>query len=464
MGKYAALFNSKVNFTFVDPVFAWIRQADRLVKDGHKLVFTPEVMRDPTDGAELYGAGVQYGMLMRAAQRSMPANGRPALINLSWDGGNTGYASRSSSPICIQVMNCNAAPVNCLGLIGYVPHLETSDGWADTDELKHAKFHLLQECISTVVRFIEEHAQHGFKCVLGGQKMFLFPRLAAMTLDTPERAKYFGLQNQRSCGFCRLRNGRSLWRLSRRQDSQLLSLLMGWATREAHTKPAISQRAKARAKLKRHGWNYKRRCRLMDVANHCLLDTPQFPLTPFAGLLHYERMHTFFINYCTYLMDALSQLVPKEKYNIVNDIVRQCHQFRDSCSGRTHPRLKSVLKMTHLTAERRVRAIFYWAHVLGTRADVIVAPMRTNAQVAVATLQLLLIAVRGHRAYTRVELDTIFIDVGSEFFKTMEKMSQFLEQERVRKGQEAHARNPDNTRPPVPFKRQRRCSNTFVTH
>ena len=239
---------------------------------------------------------------------------------------------------------------------------------------------------------------------------------------------------------------------------------MGWANREVHTKAEISQRAKARSKLKRHGWNYKNKCRLSDVARDCLLPTPQFPKTPFAGLLHYERMHTFFINYCTYLLEILSALVPKAKYNAVNEIVRRCHVFRDPVSGRTHPRLKSILKMTHLTAERRVRAIFYWSHVLGTRAECIPTPMKMHAQVAVSTLQLILIAVRGHRAYTRAELDTIFIEVGSEFFKSLEIMSQFLDEKRMQNGHVAHARNPANTRPPVPFKRQRRCVylNQFV--
>ena len=194
----------------------------------------------------------------------------------------------------------------------------------------------------------------------------------------------------------------------------------------------------------------------MDVALHCLVDTPQFPNTPFSGLCHYERMHTFFINYCTYLLEILSELVPKEHINLVHERVRRCHQFRDPISGRTHPRLPSVLKMTHLTAERRVRAVFYWAHILGTSADVIIPAMRMHATVVVSTLQLVLIAVRGHRAYTSAELNVIFRDVASEFFRSLETLSQFLENKRMRTGQLAHEKNPDNTRPPVPFKRQKR--------
>lgn len=48
-----------------------------------------------------------------------------------------------------------------------------------------------------------------------------------MSLDTIERVKYFCLRNVRSCGFCRLRNGRSSTRQSRRQDPELLRLFLG---------------------------------------------------------------------------------------------------------------------------------------------------------------------------------------------------------------------------------------------
>ena len=156
-------------------------------------------------------------------------------------------------------------------------------------------------------------------------------------------------------------------------------------------------------------------------------------------------------------MELFAELVPSEKYAQVHASVLQCQQFRHPVSGCGHPRLSSVLKMTHLTAERRVRAIFYWAHVLGTRADVIEpSGMRIHAQVAVSALQLMLIAVRGHRAYTKDELETIFVDVGTQFFRSLEALAQEADRSRMRRGNTAHLKNPDRNRPPVPFKRQRR--------
>ena len=450
----------RVNFCFMDPVYVWIMQAVELVTQGYTLRFHPRRMQHPRDRQDAFGAGVQYGLLLRKAKMSIPDGGKVALMNLSWDGGDTGLATRSASPICIQVMNVNDSPVCSVGLVGYLPHLEVSDAYIGTELYKDAQFHLLQECVNKVVQCIEQRAEHGFRCRLEGEDMLLFPRLGTMTLDTPERVKYFGLRSQRTCPYCRLRNGRSCARKATRQDSRLLELLMGWAHREANTRVVISQRAKARKKLLHHGWNYKRRCRLMDVANKCLVRVFD---RPFAGLLDYERMHTFFINYCTYAMELLTALADPAKYAQAHASVKLCHQFRDPVTGKTHPRLPSILKMTHLTAERRVRAIFYWAHVLGTTADVIANPaMRMHAQIAVSTLQLLLISTRGHRAYTKDELDTIFLQVGGQFFRALEVLAQEVDNNRILRGQEAHARNPDRTRPPLPFKRLRRYVIIFV--
>ena len=318
----------------------------------------------------------------------------------------------------------------------------------------------LQMCIARVVSRIEARAVHGFRCVLDGRTNLYFPKLGGMSLDTKERQKYFGLRSQRACGFCRLRNGRSAARVGRRQDQQLLNLLLRWAWSDADGPGSglrKSQRAKARAKLLRHGWDYKKPCLLMDHARACLVHIPQYGPVPYAGLIHFERLHVFFINYCDYAMNSLAKLVTEEKYfRFVRSIVSACHQFRDPVTGVTHPRLGSVLKMTHLTAERRVKAIFYWAHILGTKAEIICERCRSHAQVLVSTLQLLLIASRGRRAYTEKELDVVFTDVGKEFFKSLDPIAEYHEERRLTTGRQAHERNPSRVQAPVPFKRLKR--------
>ena len=93
---------------------------------------------------------------------------------------------------------------------------------------------------------------------------------------------------------------------------------------------------------------------------------------------------------------------------------------------------------------------------MGTGAEVIEEPMRSPALVAVSTLQLLLIATRGHRSYTRSELDIIFLQVGHHFFSCLETMAEYVDAQRMATGAAAHASNPSRTRAPVPFKRMRR--------
>lgn len=118
--------------------------------------------------------------------------------------------------------------------------------------------------------------------------------------------------------------------------------------------------------------------------------------------------------------------------------------------------------MVHLTAEKRVRAIFYWAHVLGTSAQVIATAMRTPALVAVSTLQLILIASRGHRSYSAQELEVIYLQVGHQFFSALETLAEYVDQERMSTGARAHARNPTTTRPPIPFRRMKRSLRMHV--
>ena len=100
----------------------------------------------------------------------------------------------------------------------------------------------------------------------------------------------------------------------------------------------------------------------MEYAGDCI---PRIGNTLFGGLVRFERMHVYFINYTTYLMEPLIECVPKKLYGTVHKLFQQCHNFRDPISGSPFLRLPHILKMTHLTAERRVMAIFYWAHILG---------------------------------------------------------------------------------------------------
>ena len=296
-----------------------------------------------------------------------------------------------------------------------------------------------QTCIGFVLDAIEVRSRHGFECNIGGTKMWLFPRLGAMSLDTPERVRYFGLRSVRTCGICRLRKGRSVTRAASRHVSENIDYLYQQANGEARTRPLQKVRKRCREKLSRHGFDRKKRCRLMNHVKHCLVSIPECQPILFAGLVRYEAMHVYYIGYCSWLLTHLVRLVPTNKYRDVGDRVKSCHQFRDAITGSIHPRLPSLIRLTNFTAEKRVRAVFYWAHVLGLQADVIVPPCRWDAQCAVATLQLLLIATRGHRSYTSAELDTIFKNVGRQFFVHLESIAKYVDEQRV---QAAEADDP----------------------
>ena len=153
----------KIKFTFVDPVFVWLHQCVELLKLDKQLIWNSKVLTDSHSGDELFGSGVQYGLLLRAAQNSIPNDGFVALMNLSWDGGDTGFGSRSACPICLQVMNTNTGNENAVGLLGYLPKIEVSAVAKTTKEFQAASFYVQQTCIGKILTLIEAHSQHGFK-------------------------------------------------------------------------------------------------------------------------------------------------------------------------------------------------------------------------------------------------------------------------------------------------------------
>ena len=227
--------------------------------------------------------------------------------------------------------------------------------------------------------------------------------------------------------------------------------------KNARGRPQLRQRKRARDKLHRHGLDFKKRCRVTKHVDVALVRIDCFGERLFGGLCRYERMHVYFINYCTYVIELLVKSVATTHYGLVAAVVKQCHQFRDPQTGVTHPRLPDLLKMTHLTAERRVRAIFYWAHALGLRTDIIAdVTIRNVAQRTVSMLQLILIAVRGKRSYTSPELEVIFKEVGTQFFSALEILASHHEQKRYIKKRNDYLKNPAKHKEPVLFTKQER--------
>ena len=217
----------------------------------------------------MFGAGIQYSKLLQVASASIPATSKIALFNINWDGGNTGFGSRSCTPIHVQVMNTNSSSSMVVGLVGYLPNVDVPDGYKTHKNCVQARQHVLQTCIGHVLTAIEARATHGFRCDIGGNVMSFYPRVGVMSLDTPERVKYFGLRNKSSCGLCRRRKGRSAMRKStahRPREIQELLDLSCVPNAECRTRPAQRQRKRARDTLQRRGLDYEKRCRLTEFA------------------------------------------------------------------------------------------------------------------------------------------------------------------------------------------------------
>ena len=130
----------------------------------------------------MYGADIEYSLLLRAAKTNIPAEARVTLINLSWDGGSTGFGSRRAAPICVQVMNTNSGHKFGVGLLGYAPVIQVSKALHGTNEFAEASFYLRQECIALIVRCIERRSKHGFLCRVDDRVRWYFPRLGPVCL------------------------------------------------------------------------------------------------------------------------------------------------------------------------------------------------------------------------------------------------------------------------------------------
>ena len=381
----------------------------------------------------------------------VPAEAKVALINISWDSGNTAYVGRGAVPILLQVMNVNSSSPKSVGLLGYLPVIHHgSKGHAN---YAAATNHVLQQTIGFILTSIEARTQFGFLCNIGGDMFKFYPRIGAMSLDTMERVKYFGLRSVRACGICRLRKGRSVTRQATRHDPDTVAQLYEQAHAHVRGNDRKRQRRHSREKLRRHGFKYEVPCQLPYFCKDSLVHIPNFGPAIFGGLVRYERMHVYYLGFCKYLLQLLVDLTPKASYIRVNQAVRCCHRFRDPRTGVVHPRLSIITSLTHYSAEKMVRAVFYWAHVLGLRAQVIPEPCRQHAQMAVATLQLILICTRGHRSYTATEMDVIFERVGGTFFRSLEAMAKWLHDQKFNKKQRDHERDPDKHAKPTRWER-----------
>lgn len=56
-----------VEFAYVDPTWAWIQRCNDLHEHNHRLIWDPIIATHPDTGEEVFGSGIESGLLLRHA-------------------------------------------------------------------------------------------------------------------------------------------------------------------------------------------------------------------------------------------------------------------------------------------------------------------------------------------------------------------------------------------------------------
>ena len=108
-----------VVFRFLNPLWAWVQAANKMVKQGNTMHFVPKAMFHETSNERLYGAGVRFGDKLKFSASRTPQGGKPALFGMSFDGGDSGVSARSVYPYCVSVLNFDGADPLACRLVGF---------------------------------------------------------------------------------------------------------------------------------------------------------------------------------------------------------------------------------------------------------------------------------------------------------------------------------------------------------
>lgn len=437
-----------LDFHFIDPLWGWLMAALRQ----HPLDMHWKPSAQSRDDA-YYGGGVQWGECMRAAAQSCPQGGYPMLIGLHWDG--TGSRKLSCSPICVAVGNTNSCDSSTQYCVGYMPHVpdEKSKEFNRTPLATTVKYYIRQQCATAIFRVLEAASVAGVRCRLpNGQgvevERLLFPKLVSMNFDQPEAQLFFGLQNKQCCSKCRWRKGYSAFRKGTPQCGCLIRRLYRLAndSRSPHMKLA-------RDKLQRWGFNWQRRCPVLDVSDHLLVHLPGQDEV-FPCLDYRDRMHAAVIFHHRLLFETLNdiKLTYAQRRLLDQRLACVCAQrgLRGP-DGKSYRVQKTVFNETGMTASDRICLIFFLPHVLGPSADVFPEAIRYPLLTVVSHMQVLLIAVHGQRSFSEYELGLIFDRGLLVMFAALETIHNYNYNLRVA----ASANDPDAPAPKR-FKRQSR--------
>jgi len=185
-------------FHFVNPLWAWVQAVNDMVSAGHTLHLKPKVMVHEETRERMYGAGVQFGDVLKFATSKTPRGSNPALFGISFDGGDSGVGDRSVYPVTVSALNFNGANTMACFLVGFLPVLAVSKSFKEDDAYLDVRAHVLQQCIGAIVDELEKIARSGgFTARVAGRVKVFHPFLTAIRVDSKERKMYFGMKSDR---------------------------------------------------------------------------------------------------------------------------------------------------------------------------------------------------------------------------------------------------------------------------
>ena len=355
-------------------------------------------------------------------------------------------------------------------------------------QVAQAKHELRQACMGAIIKAIDDSAQDGFYCLLKeNQKRLLFPIICRMEFDTKERYKFFCCHKQRTCGIgSGPRQGRSALRTCTPHASRLDLP----AKRRSAADPRSVDHAKAVKSLIRWGIHPSRQCTAL-MGRTCLL---QWPGRIHFGLYAYDVMHHLYINTISYCLDTLlDNMTPRQKRQL-DARVRSLGSFRTH-EGVTSKRVSTLSTTGCLTAEMKVQVthvthnmlptirytqhihtspttcypqyvahntlsttcglqvlhLFLWIHALGSQALLLPDAIRSDALVALTSLQTICYSVRNSRPYTEAEHRFIFSHLGKKFWRALSAIEHRKRQSRIDAAESYNIGKPPNKRRRVPY-------------
>ena len=258
----------------------------------------------------------------------------------------------------------------------------------------------------------------------------------------------------RCCSKCKRRRGRSAFRRSSRQSRESVTNLY-----DIYKFGEPAARRLAQEKLQRWGFNPDRRCLLTDICKHLLIVRPGFEDEVYPSVDYRDTLHGLLVFTFRCLITALQDMKLSTSIRKVLDQrmveVGSLRSFRSPSTNRSYRVQKSLFTDNNMTGADKTHWVFLLPHVIGYRAECLPERVREAFLTSISRAQLMFIASRGGRSYTKPELHEIFDRGFIEFFGALEFIYHFTHDRTYSKRQRKHQKNPDKFRAPVPFKRQR---------